>query len=178
MKTIERFKRINEEISYCMAERRQLTAEGAHLIVTHGYRRGWACLPGETIEQVCLGIRWSEIPIHLSPAGLVIVDCLVRYRRTPMSAARLALALTSPFYTGQGRNAPPGYWTVVVPSRASIKVHIQRIREQMSRAFVDAGLIVNPHKILVSNATDSNIILYQLRATAEVRHLDDPALKR
>jgi len=56
------------------------------------------------------------------------------------------------------------------PSRVSIKVHIPRIREQMAKTFIEAGLNLNPHKVLISEATDSNVVVYRLKATVEFLH--------
>jgi len=180
MRTTESLQPIIEEVDYLLAERRQLAADGPHFIVTHGYHRhGTLCLRGETVEQVCLAYRCREFPLHLSPTGLLIVDCLCRYRRTSLTAARIAEILASdPFYMHHGANAHKRNGKVPQPSRASIKVHVQRIREQMAKAFKEAGLNIALNRVLISDMTDSNIVVYRLKAGLELRHRCNKGLSR
>jgi hypothetical protein len=123
------------------------------------------------VERACLMYRWQEYPLRLSPTGLLLVDLLCRYRRTLLTAARIEqIMLTEPFYTHHGANRHQGYRSVALPNRTSIKVHIQRIREQMAKTFIEAGLNLGPGKVLIAETTDSNIVVYRLKASVEVMH--------
>ncbi len=172
MRTSEPLRPVIEEVEYLLAERRLLATEGPHFIVTHGnHEHGTLCLPGETVGQVSMVCCWNEFPLHLSPTGLLIVDCLAHYRQVSLTASRIAQILASDsFYVRHGANADGVSRKLVQPSRASIKVHIQRIREQMTKAFSETGLTLDPHRILISETTDSNIIVYRLKASMEFRH--------
>ena len=172
MRGDEHLRPIIEELDYLLAERRQLAAEGPHFIVTHGFHKpGTLCLHGETVERACLMYRWQEYPFHLSPTGLLLVDLLCRYRRTLFTAARIEqIMLSDPFYTRHGANRHGGYVNAALPNRSSIKVHIQRIREQMAKTFIEAGLNLDPGKVLIAETTDSNIVVYRLKASVEFIH--------
>lgn len=172
MRGDEHLRPIIEELDYLLAERRQLAAEGPHFIVTHGFHKlGTLCLHGETVERACLMYRWQEFPLHISPTGLLIVDVLCRYRRTLLTAARIEqIMLADLFYTRYGANRRGGHRSVSLPNRSSIKVHIQRIRGQMAKAFVEAGLSLDPGVVLISETTDSNIVVYRMKASMEFRH--------
>jgi hypothetical protein len=58
----------------------------------------------------------------------------------------------------------------VRPRRSSIKVYIRRIRVQIGKVLQEAGTIVRPEAILVSDTTDSNVVVYRLDASVEFRH--------
>jgi hypothetical protein len=154
------------------SEQRQREAKRLHLVVVHGYHRPETnCLHGETVEQVSLAWGVDEIPLRLSPTGLLIFDCLSRHRHTPLSAAHIERILASdPFYQRHGANAQSCNRPAVRPRRASIKVYIQRIRVQLGKALSEAGLWVRPERILVSEPTDSNVVVYRLKACVEFRH--------
>jgi len=172
MRGDEHLRPIIEELDYLLAERRQLAAEGPHFIVTHGFHKsGSLCLHGETVERACLMYRWQEYPLHISPTGLLLVDLVCRYRRTLLTAARIEqIMLTDLFYTRHGANRYGGYRSAALPNRTSIKVHIQRIREQMAKTFIEAGLNLHPGKVLIAEPTDSNIVVYRLKASVEFMH--------
>ncbi|HEY5214950.1 MAG TPA: hypothetical protein VIJ38_18215 [Acidobacteriaceae bacterium] len=172
MRTDEALRPIITEVEFLLAERRQLAAEGPHFIVTHGnHRSGLLCTSGETVEQVSMGYRWNEFPLYLSPTGLLIFDCLCRHRQISLTARRIAQILASDlFYVHNGANAHGGRRKLIHPDRVSIKVHIQRIREQIAKAAVEAGLALDPSRILISEMTDSNTVVYRLKASVEFRH--------
>jgi hypothetical protein len=172
MRSHEHLRPIIEELDYLLAERRQLAAEGPHFIVTHGFHNpGTLCLHGETVERACLMYRWQEFPLHVSPTGLLIVDLLCRYRRTLLTAARVEqIMLTDPFYTRHGANGHGVCGNVALPHRTSIRVHIRRIREQMAKTFIEARLNLDPVKVLIAETTDSNIVVYRLKASVEFMH--------
>lgn len=146
--------------------------EHLDLIVVHGYHQPeTTCLHGETVEQAYLSFRGRDFPLHLSATGLLIVDCLCRYHLTPLTAVRLERILAlDPFYRRLGANAPWAQPTTIRPRRDSIRVYIQRIRVQIGKALREAGVNVTPGKVLVSETTDSNVVVYQLKVGVEIRH--------
>jgi hypothetical protein len=172
MRSVETLKPIIAEVEFLLAERRQLAAEGPHLIVTHGnHEYGFHCTRGETLQQVSFSYRWRESPLYLSPTGLLIFDCVCRYRQTPLTARRIEHILTSdPFYVNLGANAHFFKQKRVRPDHVAISVHMERIREQIAKAAGEVGFTVDPKRILVSERTESNIVLYRLKATVEIRH--------
>jgi hypothetical protein len=58
-------------------------------------------------------------------------------------------------------------------SRSAIKEYVKRIRGALALAFREAGLHVDPKRVLVSKATMGNEIHYQLRARIEWAHLGE-----
>jgi hypothetical protein len=172
MRNVEALKPVIAEVEFLLAERRQLAAAGSHFILTHGnHEHGFHCTRGETLQQVSLSYRWRESPLHLSPTGLLIFDCVCRYRQTPLTARRIEQILTSdPFYVNLRANAHLGKQKRVRPDHVSISVHMERIREQIAKAAGEMGFTVDPNRILISERTDSNIIVYRLKATVEIRH--------
>lgn len=172
MRGREEFRPIVEEIDYLLAERRQKAVEHPRLVVDHGYHQPETdCLPGETVEQAYLAIGTKELPLHLSPTGLLIIDCISRHRWTPLSAAQIErILLSDPFYLRHGANALSGNGAAIRPKRASIRVYIQRIRVQLGEALGEAGMNMKPERILASETTDSNVVVYRLNAKVEIVH--------
>ncbi len=175
MRTDDALRPIISEVEFLLAERRQFASEGPHFIVTHGnHKLGSLCAPGETVEQVSMRHRWNEFPLHLSPTGLLIVDCLCRHRQVSLTAPRIAHILASnPFYVHHGANTRGGMKKRIHPESVSIRVHIQRMREQIAKAAVEAGFALDPIRVLISERTDSNTAVYRLKASVEVRHCQD-----
>jgi hypothetical protein len=151
---------------------RQSAMERLRLVVFHGYHQPETdCLHGETVEQVSLVTGAGEFPLRLSPTGLLIVDCLSRHRCTPLSAPHIErILLSDPFYLHHGANALSSNRTAIRPRRASIKVYIQRIRVQIGRVLSEVGISIRPETILVSETTDSNVMVYRLTSSVEFRH--------
>lgn len=168
----EKFRSIIEEIDYLLAARKQRVVERPRLVVIHGHHQSETdCLYGETVEQAYLAYGAQEIPLRLSPTGLLIIDCLSRHRLTPLSAPQIERILSSdPFYVYLGANALSDDGAAARPKRASIRVYIRRIRVQFGKALGEAGLNLKPEKILVSETTDSNVVVYRLKASVEFRH--------
>jgi hypothetical protein len=168
----EDLRAIIEEIEYLLAKLRQRALARPRLVVTHGHRRPeTTCLQGETIDYVYIQYGHMELPLRLSLTGLMIVDCLARYRLNGLNAVQIERILSSdPFYLRHGANVPDGNRAAIRPSRKSIKVYIQRIRVQLREALRKAGLDARPERILVSQTTESNVVVYCLNAAVEFRH--------
>lgn len=160
------FARVVDEIDYLRAERSMLIRQGPHFLVIHGlHEPETECLPGEMVEEVWLLADCKRYPVSLSPVGLVVMDCFCRNRNKPLSVGRLSNILTTdPFYTRYGANSPRRQ-SLVMPARSSIKVYVQRIREQIAMAFQKARLPIDPGSVLSAEPTDSNSVAYKLRAS-------------
>lgn len=74
------------------------------------------------------------------------------------------------FYLCHGANAKCGNIARVRAKRASIKVYVQRIRGQIGKALLKAGLKMSPESILLSELTDSNSVVYKVKIIVEFRH--------
>lgn len=174
MKDRDGIRRIVEEIQYLSAKQRQRRTERLDLVVVHGHHQPETeCLYGETIEYLCFGTRRRQIPLCLSPTGLLIADCIAQHRLTPLTAAQIERILSSdPFYLYLGSNATNSPRTTLRPKRSSIKVSIQRIRIQLAKAIARLGLNVSPDAILVSEATDSNVVAYSWNVHVQFLHVD------
>jgi hypothetical protein len=177
----EEFRSIVEEIDYLLAERRQRAVERMRLIVVHGYHKAVTdCLPGETIEQVCISVRSDLIPLRLSPTGLVIADVIVRKKPRALTASHIEHILASdPFYLRLGANAGPAQRAIKRPTRRSIKVYIKRLRQQIGRILKEAGLTKLPEKVLASEGTDLlNVTAYRFAIPCDIIHLGATAGRR
>lgn len=168
----EEFRPIVWEIDYLLAKRSQKTMERPRLVVIHGHHQPeTVCLHGETVKQAFLVFDRKEYSLCLSPTGLLILDCLARHCPVPLTAMQIKDILsTDPFYLRHGANTLGGGRAVVRANRASIKVCIQRIRVQLRKTLMDAGLALESSRILISEATDNNIVAYRLGVIPEFRH--------
>jgi len=146
----------------------------ARFIVTHGnHEPGTLCLPGETVEKVSLLSREREFPLPLSPTGLLLFDCICRYRLTPLTSSRIEKIMKSDlFYLNHGANLHDRrVLHQALPSRASIKVYVYRIRQLLAKALAKAEMLVAAQAVLVSEETDSNVVVYGIKATVETLHI-------
>ena len=173
MKYRDALMNVVEEVEYLLAKRRQSALEQLHLVIVHGHHRpGTKCMPGETVEQTILATPSEEYQLNLSPTGLLIVDCIARYHRTPLSASRIERLLSSePFFLRHSANDVSNQRTVVRPRYDSIKVYIGRFRGQIANAPARAWLNSNPYRILAPESTDSNVVVYRLNVRVEIIHV-------
>ncbi len=164
-----------EEVDFVLAEQRLLSSEGPHFIVKHGYHvPGTFCVPGETVEEVCLWENFSEYPLLLAPTPILLFDCLRRFRR--LTAATVEeIMLNHAFYTDYGLHCSGPKRHISIPRRLTTKVYISRIHEAMARAFREAGLRLDPKRVLLSESIGSNMVTYRLKGQIEVVHLDSTA---
>jgi hypothetical protein len=173
MKDNEGIRRLVDEIEYLRAKRAQMAGAIPRLVVVHGHHQpGTDCLPGETVEQVSLAVRSNVIPLRLSLTGLVIGDVLARKRPMPLSATHIERILASdPFCVRLGANAVSAPRPTIKPTRKSIKVYIQRLRQQLGKALKEAGLTMLPEEVLISESTDLlNVTAYRLAIPCEIVH--------
>ena len=179
MNNKSQFCQLVEEVDFRLAHRRDLRERGVHLIVTHScHIPGTLCAPGERIEDIALAGQPESFSLGLSPTSLLLMDCLCRYRR-PLTAQRIEQIMTThPFYVQYAANGRARDQPAARPDRKTIRVYVPRIWSQMEKAFRCFGLSFNPEQILLVEDTDSNLLMYRLRATFEVLHIDcAPSLK-
>jgi hypothetical protein len=162
-----------EEIDFIVAERRSLRARGVHLIVTHvNHIPGTICAPGEIVGDVSLGGIPSPVSFGLSHLSLLMMDCFCRYRM-PLSAWRIVQIMNSdPFYIDYAANQIDFDHIVARPDSRNVRVCVPRIQRRMETVFQDRGLMVDPLQILTSEPTETNVIVYRLKATVEIVHID------
>jgi len=164
--------RIVEEVEYLLARRRYLAQERPRLEVVHGYHQpGTICLPGETIEQCLLRFQDREVPIHLSEPATMVCDCIARHHHSPLSIARMERILVNdPFYRRLGAHGFERIDEMPTFTRASLRVYIARLREQIAKALRKGGSMLPPEEALVSEPTDSNQILHRIALPVAVVH--------
>ena len=174
MRTSEGIRRIVDEIEYLRAKRHQVARITPRLLLTHGHHlSGTGCQPGETIEQASLVVGVNTFPLNLSLAGLMVLDILARKKPLILTARQIERIMVSdPFCLKIGTNVPLFHRDTAKPTRRSIKVYVQRIREQLQKAFRRAGLSIHPKDVLVSEAADlANVVTYRIAIPCEFSHL-------
>jgi len=55
-------------------------------------------------------------------------------------------------------------------TRASLRVYITRLREQIAKALRKGGSIVPPEDALISETTDSNVMVHRINLPVEIVH--------
>jgi hypothetical protein len=173
MRDSQRFIPLVEEIDFQLAQRRYLRAQGFHLIVTHlDHVPGTICVPGEMIGGISVGGFGEPLSLGFTHMSLLLMDCLCRYR-LPLSAQRIEQIMNSdPFYVRYAANGIGRNQVIARPDRKSVRAYVNKIRKQMELVFRELGTVIDPSQILVSETTESNIVLYRLKTTVEVQHKD------
>src|SRR5262249_6838220 len=101
----------------------------------------------------------------------ILIDYLGRTRHTPQTATQIAAGVrASLFYQRHGMNS--GVVSRRKFSRSGIKEYVKRKRQAIGCAFREAGLHMDPKRVLISVSTVWNQTLYQLRARVEWVHLN------
>ena len=171
MSNRERLDPLVKEIEFILAERRNLRARGLHLIVSHlDHVPGTICAPGEMIGDISLGL---PIPtsLRLSQMSLLLMDCFCRHR-IPLTASCIEqIMISEPFYVDYAANRIGDDRVFAKPDSRTVRVCVSRIRKQMEMIFQELGLTIDPCQILTSEATDSNVTVYRLKATVEIMHV-------
>ena len=173
MNNRERLNHLVKEIEFVLAERRNLRARGLHLIVSHlDHAPGTICAPGEMIGDIYLGGLPIPTSLRLSQMSLLLMDCFCRYH-TPLTASRIErIMISDPFYVSYAANRMGDDQVFAKPDSRTVRVCVSRIRKQMEMIFQQLGLTLDPRQILISEATDSNVTVYRLKATVEFMHFD------
>jgi hypothetical protein len=161
-----------EEVEYLLARRQRRAQERPRLEVVHGHHQpGTICIPGETIDRCYLKFPDREIPIFLSLPGLILCDCMVRRHHTPLSIARMERILRNdPFYKLLGANSFERIDEIPIFTRVSLRVYVARLREQIGKGLRKGGSMLSPEDALVSEPTDTNVMLHHIGLPVAVVH--------
>lgn len=145
-----------------------------HLRILHRFKKEGTlfCSPGEEIwALILLTSQGREIHLRLSLALRILADYLARTRHIPQSATQIAAGLRqSPFHLKHGRRGGVSQRRKI--SRSHIRVYIRRLRQALEIAFQEAGLPLDPNRVLVSLPTTGTEVLYQLKAAIEWTHVE------
>jgi len=173
LSTSSRFVPLLRAIDVVVAEQRELAAAGPHLTIWHRFQQqGTRCAAGEEVWAVSLDGPVGGVPIRLSLAVRILTDYLARHRHVPQSASQIEAGIRSdPFYFRHGSNVRTSARQTRSISRSMLKVYVPRFRVAFRAASGDAGLLVNPDSVLISEPTDGNEILYRLKARVDWRHI-------
>lgn len=168
----ESLRRIVIEIEYRRARRSHWARERPRLVVVHGYHLPRTdCLAGESLEGAQLSFPDKVIPVHLSLPGIMVCDCMVRHHHTPLSIARIERILkNSPFYRRLGSNSFERIGHMPIFTPVALRVYVTRLREQIGKALRKGGSMLSPDEALVSESTDSNIVLHSIALPVKVVH--------
>lgn len=173
--------RIVDEIEYLRAKRARHEGAVPRMVIAHGHQQAVRdCLPGETIEHAHFSMHSDLIPLCLSPTGLVLVDVFARKKPQPLTAAHIERILAAePFYVRLGANTLEARGATIKLTRKTIKVYVQRLRQQIGKALSELGLAMRPEEVLVSEDTDLlSVKAYRLTIPCEFVHLCGTAGRR
>ena len=124
------------------------------------------------IGDVSLGGFPSPTSFGFSHLSLLMMDCFCRYRM-PLTAWRIEQIMNSdPFYVDHAANQIGHDKIITKPDSRTVRVYVPRIQRRMETVFKDRGLMVDPLQILTSEPTETNVIVYRLKATVEIVHID------
>ncbi len=164
---------IAEGTEVLLTELSGLLQQGPCFRIVHRFHKpGTDCQVGEEIWMICLMQMGRDIHMPLSLALRQVVNYLAETRHVPQSATQIAAGMRrSAFYAKHGMNS--GVPSKRKISRSAIKEYVKRIRRALALSFREAGLHLDPNRVLVSKTTMGNEIHYQLRARIEWVHIRD-----
>jgi hypothetical protein len=163
-----------EKVALLTTEMRHLRSVGPHFRIVHRFRvPGSICLPGEEIVTVFLIYRGREYPLRLSASLRIVFDYLARHSRLAQSARQIELGIRADdFYKYHAKNAGGRAALIRRIPRSAIKVHIRRLRDALSLVFQEAGMGIDPGRVLITQETVGNEVGYQLKASCSWTHID------
>ncbi len=169
-----------EEVEVLTAEATELAARGPHFRILHGFHQpGTECCPGEEIVAVWLIYRVREYRLPLSTATLILFDYLARFRWLGQTASQIEMGIRSdPFCAQYGSAGGSSQRRARRIARSAVKEYVKRIRDALAAAFQEAGVPIDPRKVLFSDPTTSNQVGYRLRASIEWIHVPRLSLVR
>src|ERR1035437_6230643 len=171
---------ILNKVDLLIAEISHLRSAGPHFRIVHRFRMpGSDCLPGEEAAAVFLQNRGHEYQLRLSLAQRLLFDFLARHSRLAQSARQIELGIRADaFCQHHAKNANGRTVLIRRIPRSAVRVHIQRIHRALSLVFQEAGVGIDPLKVLIAQDTAGNETLYRLKATCGWTHIDLTALDR
>jgi hypothetical protein len=155
-------------------ERAELATSGPPFLVVHRFwQRGTICTPGEAIMEIHLLHRGLRIPLPLSLRLMLLFDYLARHRHGAQSATQVAAGLSADLFSQRhGAHARAASSLRRGISRTAVKQQIMRLRAGLRSAFREAGLSIDPGRILVSEKTTVNEMRYRLKASVIWEHVE------
>jgi hypothetical protein len=162
------------KVDLLIAEIRHLRSAGPHFRIVHRFRMpGSDCLPGEEAAAVFLQNRGHEYQLRLSLAQRLLFDFLARHSRLAQSARQIELGIRADgFCQHHAKNANGRTVLIRRIPRSAVRVHIQRIHRALSFAFQEAGIGIDPRKVLIAQNTAGNETLYRLKSICSWTHID------
>jgi hypothetical protein len=162
-------------VELLIAEMNHLRSAGPPFRIVHRFRMPGSigCQFGEEVFACFLVYRGREYQLQLTLAQRLIFEYLAKHSRIAQSARQIELGIRADeFFRDHAKNAN-GRTTLTrrIP-RSSIKEHIRRLHYAIELAFQDAGLCVDPRKVLIVQNTVGNEVLYKLKATCTWTHVD------
>jgi hypothetical protein len=156
------------------AERSKLSSRGPRFLILHRFwQRETNCMPGEVIAEVLLIHHGKKFSVPLSTRLLLVFDYLARHQRLPQSASQIAAGMRlDPFCLRHGANATASRTLSKRVSRTAVKQQIVRLRAALTSAFREAGMSLDPERVVVSEETAANEVRYFLKAVVEWEHVE------
>jgi hypothetical protein len=156
------------------ARRAKLSMLGPHCRLTH---RFWQpetiCTPGEAIANIEFLHYSRAYSLRVSTCLMLLFDYMARKRHTSESVSLIAAGLgVDPFTQEHGQHANAHKAFGKHFSRTGVKQQIKRLRDAMGKTFDEAGLNLDPERVLVSEATETNEVRYRLKISVEWQHLE------
>jgi hypothetical protein len=164
-----------KKVDLLAAEIAHLRTAGPHFNIVHRFRMPGVsgCLTGEEVAAVFFVHRGREYQLRLSLTQRIIFDFLARHSRLAQSARQIEMGIrTDDFYTHHGMNVSGRALLTRRIPRSSIKEHVKRLHRALGWAFQEAGMAINPRGVLIAQDTTGNEVVYRLKATSSVTHLD------
>jgi hypothetical protein len=168
------FEPILRALELLRVERAELSLRGPRFLIIHRFcQPETICTPGEAIAEVQLMHRTRVFSVPLSTRLMLLFDYLARHRRMPQSASQIAAGLSvDPFCQEHGAYANAQETLSKDVSRTALKQQIMRLRAALRSAFRQAGLGIDPDRVLISEATEGNEVLYRLKIAVEWLHME------
>jgi hypothetical protein len=154
------------------ADRKELAECGPYFCISHRFwKPGTICTPGEMIAEVRLFHRNRRISLPLSLRLMLIFDYLARHQHLGQCAAQIAVGLSGdPFAKRHGAYATSKRTVRRRIARTAVKQQIIRLRAALRIAFREAGLNLNPNRVVIAEKTVTNEVRYCLKACVSWEH--------
>jgi hypothetical protein len=159
-------------VDVLLAELRLLKCKGPHLRIVHRFcEPGMLCTAGEEVAVAYLVHRGQLYSLRLSLALRMLLDYLAKHSHFPQSASQIEAGMRADvFYSRHAGNATLHNGLKRRISRSAIKEYIKRLRLALELAFRQAGLNLDPLRVVVSEPTVMNEVGYRLKASVEWFH--------
>lgn len=101
----------------------------------------------------------------------MVLDCMARHYRTPLTIARMERILArDPFYRRLGANGFERAEETPKFTRAALRVYIARLRTQIAIALKKGGSMLSAEEALKVETTDSNVVVHCINLPVEILH--------